>query len=238
MNCWRFDVRRRFVPYLEGTLSPRAAKRLEQHLRRCDDCRVLLARLRTGHRFAQQLRRFRPDDAPGFEGLAANAVRTAGGRRRWARAWERWFDMLTTPRLVRVLTAIILAQLALLIVLNRGILFGGGAVRAKMIAPDFSDFRPINIAELRTNTRPHIATEGYVRDVRVDDEEKTLHFKLAQIPQGPGPFVVCEIMRPSGISVPREGSWVRVYGVARYDAQKGREWNEVNPVLNIAVLKR
>jgi len=31
---------------------------------------------------------------------------------------------------------------------------------------------------------------------------------------------------------------VRVYGTARYDAQPGRGWHEVNPVLTLAVLKR
>jgi hypothetical protein len=31
---------------------------------------------------------------------------------------------------------------------------------------------------------------------------------------------------------------VRIYGVARYDGQPGRMWYEVNPVLNIALLKR
>ena len=45
-------------------------------------------------------------------------------------------------------------------------------------------------------------------------------------------------MRRAEIPVPAEGSRVRVYGVARFDAQAGRGWHEVNPVLDIAVLKR
>jgi hypothetical protein len=102
---------------------------------------------------------------------------------------------------------------------------------------DPGDFYPLRIPDLASNTRPRIVTEGYVRDVRIDEEERTLHFKLAEIPQGADPYIVCEIMSPIRMTLPREGSRVRVYGVARYDGQPGREWHEVNPVLNIAVLK-
>lgn len=40
------------------------------------------------------------------------------------------------------------------------------------------------------------------------------------------------------MAIPREGSRVRVYGMARYDSQPGRGWHEVNPVMKIDVLKR
>ncbi len=160
------------------------------------------------------------------------------GRHRWARLWENWLYALTTPRVVQGLTALVLVLSALLVVSNRRVLFGEReSVTVKRSAMDFSNFRPLSIPEIRLNTQPHISTEGYVRDLHVDKEEGTVHFKLVEIPQGSGPFVVCEIISPIGISLPREGSRVRVYGVARYDAQPGREWHEVNPVLNIAVLK-
>jgi hypothetical protein len=139
---------------------------------------------------------------------------------------------------VQGLTVLVLVLLTLLVVSNRRVLFGEReSATVKWSAMDFSNFHPLSIPELATNTRPHIATEGYVRDLHMDKEEGTVHFKLVEIPQGSRPFVVCEIISPTGMSLPREGSRVRVYGVARYDAQPGREWHEVNPVLNIAVLK-
>jgi hypothetical protein len=242
MNCWRFYLRRKFVPYLEGALPPPEAKRVDTHLQTCEKCRTMFVRLRAGHQLARQLRPLIPDAdrrPPAFETMMADADELARGRSRLAWAWETWLDALTTPRMAMSLAVLVLVLAALLVVSNRRILFGErNGVSAKLTALDFSRFRSLSIPEFPSNTTPHIATEGYVRDVRVDSEEKTLHFKLAEIPQGPGPFVVCEIMSPNGMAVPREGSRVRVYGVARFDAQTGRQWQEVNPVLNIAVLKR
>lgn len=241
MRCWRFSLRRQFVPYLEGELPRRAARRLERHLDECAFCRAAFVRLRAGHQLAQQIRRLSPKDArrpPEFEAMTADADSIPARRRGWARAAEAWLDLVSTPRLVQVLMALVLVLAALLVVSNRRFLFGERTVvAAKSSALDFSKFRPLSIPELPSNTQPHIATEGYVRDVRLDKDEGTLHFKLTEAPQGPGPFVVCEIMGQIGTALPREGNRVRVYGVARYDAQPGREWHEVNPVLNIAVLR-
>jgi len=235
MICGRWDIRRTFVPYLEGRISSGAAGRLEKHLGDCASCRSAFARIRDGHRFARRLNRPGTPEAPAFESLKLDG--RDAGRGRWARTWERWFDARATPRLVHVIAALFVAQLTILAVLNRGVFIkdSGGASLAP-VALDLDRFRPLSILEFHTNTAPHVTTEGYVQDVRLDAEEKTLHFNLVQIPQGSGPFVVCEILSPGEVAVPREGSRVRVYGVARYDAQAGREYHEVNPVLNIAVL--
>jgi hypothetical protein len=242
MSCWRFYLRRKFVPYLEGELPPREAKRLEKHMLDCEWCRAMFARLQAGHQLVQQLRHLGPDGlhrAPEFEAMVADVGKIVIGRHRWARVWENWLYTLTTSRVALVLAVLVLVQLALLVVSNRRVLFGEGkSVTVKPSALDFSDFHLLSIPEFQSNTQPHIATEGYVHDVHVDKEERTLHFKLVEIPQGSGPFVVCEIMSPIGMTLPREGNRVRVYGVARYDAQPGRNWHEVNPVLNIAFLKR
>ena len=238
MSCRRAGLRRKLIPYIEGQLSPRATDRLDKHLRRCPECRTELGRLREGHRLARRLSALSTGEhpaAPAFETLEDRGGRGRGGG--WF--WERWFDVLTMPRVVPVLAAIVVLQLALLLVTNRSAFIQGrGDVAAKPAALDISRFRTVSIADLSTNTLPHVATEGYVRDVRIDQEEKTLHFILTQHPDGPGPFVVCEIMGSWGFAVPREGSRVRVYGVARYDGQAGRNWHELNPVLDIAVLKR
>ena len=238
MKCRRVGLRRNLIPYIEGRLARRAAGRMEKHLARCPACRAELARLREGHRLAQRLSSLHSGDTPAAPVFATfvSAEKNVGRRRSWF--WERWFDVLTMPRVVPVLAAIVVLQLALLLVTNRTALIQGrGAAALKPAALDISRFRTVSIADLSTNTLPHVAIEGYVRDVRIDQEEKTLHFILAPRPEGPGPFVVCEIMSPGGIAVPREGSRVRVYGVARYDGQAGRNWHELNPVLDIAVLK-
>jgi hypothetical protein len=242
MSCRRFDLRRKFVSYLEGALPPRATKRLERHLVGCERCRTVFVKVRDGHQSAQQLRRFSREDAqgrPAFEEIRAGIETGIGKRGGWAQAWENRLDMLTTPRTVKALTGLVLVLAVLLVVSNRNVLFGErNSVAPKSGALDVRDFHPLRIPEIQTNTRARIATEGYVRDVRVDKEEGTLHFKLTEIPQGAGPFVVCEIMNPFAMIRPQEGSRVRVYGVARYDAQPGREWHEVNPVFDIYVLKR
>ena len=242
MSCWHFGMRRKFVPYLEGKIPDQGAKRLEKHLSDCEDCRAMFVRLRAGHQFAQQLRPFEPNgalNASELEAMMPDIGEMARGRRRWSRIWDRWFDIRATPRLVQALMVLVVVQLAILVVLNREVLFGEhGSASVKLSALDFSYFRPLSIQELQTNTTAHVVTEGYVRDVHFDEEERTMHFDLVQIPQGSEHFVVCEIISRSEIPVPGEGSRVRVYGVARYDGQTGRKWNEVNPVLNIAFLKQ
>ena len=184
----------------------------------------------------------RPDGThcpPEFERVKADAREIVTKPHSWARIGENWLYALATPRVVLILTALVLVQLALLVVLNRGVLFGErNAIAVKSSALDLNDFHPLSIREFQSNTRPHIAIEGYVRDVHVDKEEGTLHFRLVEIPHRSVPFVVCEIISPIGMTLPREGSRVRVYGVARYDAQPDRLWHEVNPVLDIALLKR
>jgi hypothetical protein len=236
MGCWRFHLRRKFVPYLEGGLPPDDVKRLEQHLLDCQGCRAAFVRLRAGHQWAQQLRHLRleADQPPAFE-----AVMAGEGSNQRAPRWGIWLDAVATPKVVEVLALLVLVLSALLVASNRRLLFGQRSIATvKAGALDLSDFHRLSIPELQSNTQPHIATEGYVRDVHADQDEGTVQFKLVENPQGAAPFVVCEIMSPIQMAVPPEGTHIRVYGVARYDAQTERKWNEVNPVLNIAILKR
>jgi hypothetical protein len=243
MKCLRVRLRRTFVPYLEGELPPGEAKRLEDHLRGCERCRAELIRLRAGHQLARHLHR--PDTVgasrpPAFEAPESRA--SFGRVNRGRRAGDRWTDRLA----LRASPAVIQAFMAFALVLAMILAVTGGrmtfreraALLAKSSTLNISDYHPLRIPDLPSNTRPFIATEGYVRDVYVDPEERTLHFKLVEAAQGSEPFVICEIISPGGMAVPQEGARVRVYGVARYDAQPGRQWYEVNPVLDLAVLKR
>lgn len=242
MACRRFLLRRAFVPYLERGLPARKAERLERHLGECASCRALLRRLQAGHELAARLERGGPDGSggpPDVKDLLADAEATPGRRRRFAGIWESWLDLVTMRGAVQALAVIVVALLVLLAVTNRRASPGGPALAGlKPGALDVRDFLPLRIGELPANTRPYVATEGFVRDVHVDAVEKTMHFKLAESVDAGSPFILCEIMRRAEIPVPVEGSRVRVYGVARFDAQAGRGWHEVNPVLDIAVLKR
>jgi hypothetical protein len=212
---------------------------VEKHLLNCELCRAALLRLRAGHRMAQELRQIRPDrERPQFETLMAGAGGTGFGHRARSLVFETWLDRLATPRVVEVLAVLVMVQAALLLSSNRGFLLGArNGVAFKPSDLKLTEFRQLSIPQLKSNTQPHISTDGYVRDLRTDDEEGTVQFKLVERRGGSAPFVVCEIISAQ-IDAPREGSHVRVYGVARYDAQTGRKWNEINPVLNIATLKQ
>lgn len=241
-------ARRRFLPYLSGSLSPEAIRDLENHLSGCEPCRAAFARLKEGHRLAERLsgieRKFplaSEEDAaaPVFSAALAEAGRGSALRRKWNGIRTASSLAFAAPRTVGILAAVVILQAAVLVVFNRDALFASRKSPAAAISGiDIERFQILDIAEVPGNAHPHIATEGYVRNVWMDEEEKTLHFKLASSPDGESPYVICEILSPDRISAPRAGSRVRVYGLARYDAQVGRRWHEVNPVLNISVLNR
>jgi len=238
MSCWHFGLRKKLLPYLEGGLKPRDLRRVEQHLMDCEWCRGLFVRLRAGHRWAQQLPSLAPRDE--FATMTAAIEPMGGGPNYRPRSHGGldWLDRLTTTRGVAVLTTVVVLQFVLLVASNRRLLFGqrtGAPVAA--VALDLSEFHRLGIRDLKSNTEPHVATQGFVRNVHADEAEGTVAFKLFEDRSGSGPFVVCEIMSPISMPAPREGSYVRVYGVARYDAQTQRNWYEVNPVLNIAPVK-
>jgi len=241
MSCWRFDLQKRMLPYLEGRLPEPKRARLERHLLDCESCRALLVRLRAGHQMAQRLAslEFESAGTPDFESEIAGlegAVAEGGTR---GIAWRGWLERLATPRMVTALSAVVLLQLGLLVVSNRSILLGERSRTSIVVAGaiDLAEFRQLAIPELKSNTQPHVATDGYVEDVHTDEEEGTVAFKLVQNPQNGSSFVVCEIMSPIRMAPPADGSRVRVYGVERYDAQQDRKWYEVNPVLSIVPLK-
>ncbi len=227
MNIRCFFFRRKFMPYLERGLRPGQAGRLERHLAGCRECADLLARVRAGHQAARRFSRRRPDLSP-----------------RLPEFEEIWTRRPSAARLSPALEVpILLAAVAVLSVLlvlsgrttasrSRQGLFASRATQAGR------EFTPLAIREFATNSRNRVVTEGFVRKVYYDEQEQTLHIKLAEGPQDPDPFVICEIRDVRGLTIPREGSRVRVYGTARFDAQPGRGWHEVNPVMDIAVLNR
>jgi hypothetical protein len=103
-------------------------------------------------------------------------------------------------------------------------------------ALDLREFHTVNIGDIEQNMKPHVMAEGYVSEVRVNDEDGDLSFKLVDDLGQAGPFIVCEIIDPIRLAPPSVGSRVRVYGVSRYDGQADHNWYEVHPVLNIEVV--
>jgi hypothetical protein len=209
-----FFERRRFLPGLEGDLSRPRAERLEAHLARCPGCRDLFARVRAGHEAGRRFGRLGPVPPPRLPDL--EEIREPAAR------------PLVTVLVTRVLPAALAVGLAFFAV------FRG----ARRDGPKAEGFAPLAIGEFATNERSRVFTEGFVHDVYFDEEERTLHIKLLESPRQMEPFVICEIRAAGGVTVPPEGSRIRVYGNARFDGQPGRGWHEVNPVAKIAVLDR
>ena len=192
MGCWRFRLRRKLLPYLEGALDSSEVRRIERHLLNCEACRSLTVRLRAGHRIAQQLAgpARDPGSAPDF-GAVVRALPDSAPSSRLRPAWQDWRDRLATPRAVSALALLAVLQLALLVASNRGLLFGkktNAAWRAGGL--DWADFSSLSFNQLKSNTRPHVMIEGYVRDVHTDPEEGTVAFKLMESPHAAAPFVV------------------------------------------------
>jgi len=231
--------RRRLAVYADGELPRRIADRIENHLVDCGECRAILLRLREGQRFASQVprRSLASDQWAEIEALIAvdgkgspapTGVRFAGWRRP---AWA----LLATA----LLAMVSLSLLILTAILNRQSRIdysqGGAAVTGSL---DLSDFHAVSISDMAQSTEPHVVAEGYVSDVRIDNEDGDLVFKLVDDVKRPQPFVVCEIIGPIKLAPPPVGSRVRVYGVSRYDGKQDHQWYEVHPVLDIEVVRR
>jgi len=230
MKCLRFDIRRTFSLYLTGELEAQAVKRVEDHLIDCGPCRTNLARLRNGHRLAQQMPRFTPERDPWTAIEAAIEARPAKLPGRTI----GWREMVFKPGFAIGAIGVAALIAALVVATNRGV-----NAEAPLIAEaiDLSEFHTVSIADIEQNQKPHVMTEGYVSEVRVDDKDGDLRFKLVDELGRPGPFIVCEIIDPIKLKAPPVGSRVRVYGVSRYDGQADHNWYEVHPVLNIEVVK-
>lgn len=214
MSLRCFVFRRRFLPYLEGGLETDRAGRLEKHLAGCADCAALLTRLRTGHEAGRLLGRLGPDLPGRLPDLA---------------------DLRTTRPPARALSPAIAAGVILAVAAGLAMIYvvtGPGADRTGR------GFARTSIAEFPERLRTRVVTEGFVQDVYYDREERTLHIKLAEGPSDAGPFIICEVRDARALTIPKKGSRIRVYGQARFDAQPGRGWHEVNPVMEIAVLNR
>jgi hypothetical protein len=234
MRCLRFDLQRKFSLYLNGELDTSAIKRVEDHLIDCGPCRTRLAHLRNGHRLALQMPRFVPRRDPWSAIEAALEARPTPAER----PGTGWRALVFKPGFAVGVIGVAALIAALSIATNRRAPADEHATPLIAEALDLSEFQTVSIADIEQNQKPHVMTEGYVAEVRVDEQDGDLRFKLVDELGRPGPFIVCEIIDPIKLNAPPVGSRVRVYGVSRYDGQADHNWYEVHPVLNIEVVKR
>lgn len=229
MTCWRFDIQRDLFRYADEALSLPARERIERHLESCADCRARVGRLRDTQDLLAELPLQTPEDDRWI--AIRRAVRSAppapvANRSRFA-----------TPFRVAAVGTLALAAACL-----GGYLLLAGPARDK--AGPFTksipfsneksrEFTPVPLAHVGKVADPHIVTEGYVVDMKVDEDDGDVVFKLVDDKGDPNHFVVCEIIEPISVNRPRPGSKVRVYGVSRFDDKPNHRWQELHPVLNI-----
>jgi hypothetical protein len=232
MRCLRFDLWKKFTPYVDGELSEKTVKRVEEHLLDCNDCRLRLARLRDGQRFARYL----PQETPQYNNWEALAIALDADENpapfvsvpeKESFAWRKVF---TSPLLASAMLTIAFLVLGFSLFFNKQKSEFTQAFYADRPF-DAKNFRPVTISDIQNNTKTHVVAEGYVTEVHMDEEDGDLMFKLVEDVSQPQPFIVCEIIGSTNVAVPTVGSRVKVYGVSRYDADEGRNWHEVHPVL-------
>jgi hypothetical protein len=241
LSC--FWVRRHLMVYVDHELDASCVKRVEDHLSDCGLCRTRLVQLRAGRRFALQL----PDFESGNEGwhaleTALDKLDTEGaGNRSDPRPQRSWGvpRVLARPALAATAVSVTFLIIGLFAIYVR--LFP--ATHSKPThssgwAVDTRDFHAVTIDDIGRSTDPHVVAEGFVSDVHVDEDEGDLTFRLVDDMRNAQPFIVCEIISPINLAAPAVGSYVRVYGVSRYDSKADHQWYEVHPVLDIQAVKR
>jgi hypothetical protein len=226
MRCWRIDIQRDLVRYVHGDLSLQAVGRLEDHLLDCGACRTQVERLRRGDHFARLLPGLTPAHDPWSE--IEKAIEGTSAPR-------------MTPRVRSISIRPVLACISIILSLALGGLFvlARQHLNKESISGriDLDEFHAVKISDIERTSMPHVMAEGYVSEVRANDEDGDLCFRLVDDLRQSGPFVVCEIIDSIKIRPPVVGSRVRVYGVSRFDNKEDHRWYEVHPVLNIEVLE-
>jgi Putative zinc-finger len=234
MKCWRIDLRRDFSRYLDKELAPQAVKRVEDHLLDCGECRTRMARMQTGHRLARQMPRLIPERDPWLAIEAAISREQDSPSQSPLKPPRLKLDLrrLVTPKFAGVVSIMAFLVLSAFVFMKPSL-----STNWTEHSIDRGEFHEVNIGDIEHNTEPHVVAEGYVTEVRINDEDGDLSFKLVESLHQAGPFIVCEIIDPIKLMPPPVGSRVRVYGVSRYDGKMDHGWYEVHPVLGIEVVK-
>jgi len=237
MKCWRIIRRRELVRYVTNELTADRVQRVEDHLLDCGECRDAVARLRSGQRFAAQLPEIKPQ-GDAWAAIEAAIDREDERREPAPGKVAGWRGRRLTPRLALMAIAVVLVLSAALVIVHRRAVTDEESGSLKTLAAaDWQEFQPVSISGIESNTKPHVVAEGYVSEVRFDDKDGDLTFRLVDDLNAQDRFIVCEIIEPLRLQPPTVGSRVRVYGVSRYDGEHNHNWYEVHPVLNIEVVR-
>ena len=226
MRCWRIDIQRNLLRYVQGELATQSVELLENHLLDCGACRTQVERLRRADHFARLMPGATPENDP-WPGIE-KAIEDSSTSRMTPR--ERGVSIRPTLLFVSIVLCLALGGLLVLASqhLNR---------ESISTAIDLDEFHPVRISDIDRTSTPHVMAEGFVSEVRANDEDGDLCFRLVDDLRQSGPFVVCEIIDSIKVEPPMVGSRVRVYGVSRFDNKEDHRWYEVHPVLNIEVVK-
>jgi Putative zinc-finger len=225
MMCWRINLRRKLTAYIHGSLSLDSIKRIESHLMECESCRVSFFRIKEADHMAGRL-----------SGVTARPINS----------WKAIESIIqkrsqsSTPEIgyfVKALTGVAAALFAVLAILIFSRVMADLPNQKRDLRFDPGAYHPISLSQFPKTVEPHVATEGYVSQISVNDEDGDLMFKLVDDLHRPNHFVVCEIISPYKLELPSPGSRIRVYGVSRYDGKAEHQWFEVHPVLNIVPIR-
>lgn len=231
MKCWRFDIRRDLFKYVDEALPLPACERIERHLIGCADCRDQVERLRDAQDLLAELPLQTPEDDRWI--AIRRAVRSSPAQPQRVPnrvSWAKPFRFAAVGTLA-VGVACLGGYLFLTSVFHDR--EGFFSRTAPLPTEKSRDFTPVPLARVGKVPSPHIVTEGYVVDMKVDEDDGDVVFKLVDDKSDPNHFIVCEIIEPISVSRPKPGSKVRVYGVSRFDDKPNHRWQELHPVLGI-----
>jgi Putative zinc-finger len=232
VRCLRFDISRNLQAYADGELEAVTLARVEAHLFDCAPCRRALGTIQDAQRFAARLPRRKPPGDPwaGIQPAVVGRENTGGGAppgrgvRPGVSRRTVWLT-LSTAAAGLVVSLILIANLG---VSQRP----EPSWKADLVR---DEFHKVSISRIVDNTEPHVVAEGFVSQISIEEDGDRV-FRLVEDLRRPEPFIVCEIISPIAMTLPRVGSHVRVYGVSRYDDKANHQWYEVHPVLNIETL--
>src|SRR6185436_3967809 len=160
MICWRIDLWRNLMAYLDGELPKQRVRQIENHLLDCGRCRARLAKIHDGQRFAIQMPEFTLQNDPWSRiEMAIMAEESLKPERKRLQSSKLAFAM--------GLLATGLLLFGSIFLFNRHLLFNFEKEASVSLGTiDLQDFQAVNISEIRHNTAPHIVAEGYVMEVR------------------------------------------------------------------------
>jgi hypothetical protein len=215
-RCTRYHQSQLLKDYLHGNVASRK-KEIELHMKTCDACTEKLERLKRGDHFAQMISQ--PTDAPD--------------------GWKRLEQTLDFSPRFRWKEQKRIASIAAVLLLGASGIYALFAPSDSngSFSPNDRTYKEVRLSKIAENTEAHIVTEGVVIAIAIDNQDGDYRIRLQENLRQSGPFVICEILRPSKIPLPEVGKRVRVYGVSRFDNKPEHRWHEVHPVFGIETVQ-